>query len=148
MPSTFTPACSFCGLRFANRPLLELHIREDHLQRDHRAEPGHDDSGDPRTPRARAGALSPKHGPGSRPRQTTNEVIAMTVTRRPRRPRPGWAATALRRAIRTIRHVNQELVLASELIFRPPGQPRPRPRADLPAGAPPAPTPEHAERAA
>jgi hypothetical protein len=39
MPGTLTPTCSFCGLRFAGRPLLELHIREDHLQRDHHLEP-------------------------------------------------------------------------------------------------------------
>ena len=31
MPSTLTPACLFCGLRYVNRPLLELHIREDRL---------------------------------------------------------------------------------------------------------------------
>ena len=40
MPSTLTPTCPFCGLRYANRPLLELHIREDHLQRN-RVTPGH-----------------------------------------------------------------------------------------------------------
>jgi hypothetical protein len=26
--------CSLCGLRYADRPLLDLHIREDHAQRD------------------------------------------------------------------------------------------------------------------
>jgi hypothetical protein len=31
MPSTLTPTCPFCGPRYVNRPLLELHIREDHL---------------------------------------------------------------------------------------------------------------------
>jgi hypothetical protein len=31
MPSTLTPTCPFCGLRYVNRPLLELHIREDRL---------------------------------------------------------------------------------------------------------------------
>ena len=25
MPSTLVPTCSLCGLRFASRPLLELH---------------------------------------------------------------------------------------------------------------------------
>ena len=44
MPTTLTqhysPACWRCGLRFANQPLLELHIREDHLEpRRRRAEP-------------------------------------------------------------------------------------------------------------
>ena len=27
------PTCTLCGLRFSNRALLELHIREDHLER-------------------------------------------------------------------------------------------------------------------
>jgi hypothetical protein len=28
--------CPLCGLRYAGRPLLELHIREDHAQRDNK----------------------------------------------------------------------------------------------------------------
>ena len=47
MSSTLIPACLLCGLRFANRQLLDLHIREDHLQRNHYAEPDHHHSGDP-----------------------------------------------------------------------------------------------------
>jgi hypothetical protein len=59
MPTTLTqhysPACWRCGLRFANQPLLELHIREDHLEpRRRRAEPDRDDCGDARTPRLAA----------------------------------------------------------------------------------------------
>jgi hypothetical protein len=39
MPTTLIDTCPLCGLRFRNRPLLELHIREDHLQaRDHQAD--------------------------------------------------------------------------------------------------------------
>ena len=34
MTSTLNPACPLCGLRYASKPLLELHIREDHAQRD------------------------------------------------------------------------------------------------------------------
>lgn len=30
MPSTTNPTCPLCGLRFENKPLLDLHIREDH----------------------------------------------------------------------------------------------------------------------
>ena len=30
MPSTMNPDCLLCGLRFGNKPLLDLHIREDH----------------------------------------------------------------------------------------------------------------------
>jgi hypothetical protein len=33
MPSTLNPACPLCGLQYASRPLLELHIREDHPRR-------------------------------------------------------------------------------------------------------------------
>ena len=44
MPYTLNPACPLCGLRYSDRPLLELHLREDHLQRDRRAEP---EPGDP-----------------------------------------------------------------------------------------------------
>ena len=34
MTATLHPACPLCGLRFGSRPLLDLHIREDHRQRD------------------------------------------------------------------------------------------------------------------
>ena len=30
MTSTLNPACPLCGLRYASKPLLALHIREDH----------------------------------------------------------------------------------------------------------------------
>src|SRR5690348_13793021 len=36
--------CPLCGLRYSNRPLLELHIREDHRPR-RRAQPGTRDAG-------------------------------------------------------------------------------------------------------
>jgi hypothetical protein len=46
----------------------------------------------------------------------------MTSTRR---LGPGWAMTALRRAIGTLRYVNDELTRANEaLLFRPAGAPR------------------------
>lgn len=44
-------ACPLCGLRYASRPLLELHIREDHR-------------GPQRRPRAKAPANEHPH-PGS-----------------------------------------------------------------------------------
>jgi len=46
MPTTLNPACPLCGLRYTGRPLLELHLREDHLQRERRAEPAPGDAGD------------------------------------------------------------------------------------------------------
>lgn len=33
MPSTLNPACLLCGLHFGNKPVLDLHIREDRRQR-------------------------------------------------------------------------------------------------------------------
>jgi hypothetical protein len=50
MPSTLIDTCTLCGLRFSNRPLLELHIREDHRRppahRKNRPD-GEDDGGSP-----------------------------------------------------------------------------------------------------
>jgi hypothetical protein len=56
MPSTLISACPLCGLRFANRALLDLHIREDHWERKNLAEPDHDDSGNTRRPSSRLAA--------------------------------------------------------------------------------------------
>jgi hypothetical protein len=44
---TLNPTCPLCGLRFASRPLLDLHVREDHRDENHRVpdptpEPGPD----------------------------------------------------------------------------------------------------------
>jgi hypothetical protein len=39
MPTTLNPTCPLCGLRYTGRPLLELHLREDHHPRESRAEP-------------------------------------------------------------------------------------------------------------
>jgi hypothetical protein len=77
-----------------------------------------------------------------------NEVIAMTAERGPVRARSGWTLTALRRAVGVLRYLQQENMRASEAICRPIGAPRPRPRADAPAGSagPAASTAERAER--
>jgi hypothetical protein len=65
MPTTLTPTCPLCGLRYTDRPLLELHIREDHRPRDRHAEPEPDpgDSGDTTTspPRHRGWARTAPH---------------------------------------------------------------------------------------
>jgi hypothetical protein len=135
MPGALTPTCSSCGLRFASRPLLELHIREDHLQRDRHPEPDRGDAARARGSRPRADAFAPAHGQSSRPR-TTKEVITMTATLRRRRLRAGWAMTAARAVIRTIRHLDAELLLASEAMCRPVGAPQPRSRAEMPADPP------------
>ena len=104
MTATLTPTCPLCGLHYANRPMLELHIREDHRQR-RPAEPG----GPPRG-----------HELAPTPSRTTKEVTAMTATRR---------------VIRAVRHVNDELVRASEAIIRSARAPQPRPSASAPADA-------------
>ena len=57
MSGTLTTACPLCGLRYADRPLLELPIRQDHLQRNSGAEPDREESGD-------AGHPSPAAHPG------------------------------------------------------------------------------------
>jgi hypothetical protein len=102
MPSTLIPTCSSCGLRFENRPLLELHLRENHPLHRPAAEPGRPvDSG------------------------TKAGTIIVTSPRRPRRPHSEWAMTGLRRVTGAFRHANAELLLASELLLRPGGQPRP-----------------------
>jgi hypothetical protein len=149
MPGTLTPTCSFCGLRFASRPLLDLHVREDHLQRDHHLEPDRGDAARARAFQPRADAPAPTHGQSSRPR-TTKEVMTMTTTPRRRRLRGGWTMTAARAVIRTIRHLDAELLLASEALFRPVGVAQPRSRAEMPADPPePARTAtERAQRAA
>ena len=51
MPSTMNPDCLLCGLRFGNKPLLDLHIREDHRQPVPRAQDGHLDPGSTRAAR-------------------------------------------------------------------------------------------------
>jgi hypothetical protein len=47
MPTMLIPTCPFCGLRYANRPLLELHIREDHRPRPRTRPDSRDPAGTP-----------------------------------------------------------------------------------------------------
>ena len=46
MRSTLIPGLLARRLRSASRPLVELDVREDHVPRDDRTEPGHEDTGD------------------------------------------------------------------------------------------------------
>ena len=132
MTSTLTTTCSFCGLVFANRPMLELHIREDHLQRGQAADPGQGDPVGARAERLPAGGPDPEHVKPATPPRTTREVPAMNGTQ-PRHRLAGWAITAVRRVIGTFRRANAELMLATELMRRAPGAARPQPQADMPA---------------
>lgn len=47
MPTMLIPTCPLCGLRYASRPLLELHIREDHRSRRGAGPDGRDPGGTP-----------------------------------------------------------------------------------------------------
>jgi hypothetical protein len=58
----------------------------------------------------------------------------MTASRRPRHPHSRWAVTALRRAVRAVRYVHEELIRASEAIVRSARVPQPRPPAGGVAG--------------
>lgn len=116
MTGTLTPTCPLCGLRYENRPLLELHVREDHHQS------RHDEPGGP----------SRSYGLASGSSGTMREVTATTAACS---ARPGQAMTAPRRAIRALGYVNDELMRASETIIRSARVPRPRPQASVPADA-------------
>jgi predicted lipid-binding transport protein (Tim44 family) len=70
MLTTLIDTCPLCGLRFSNRPLLELHIREDHVQaRDRRA--------DSPAPAGRAPDTSADDHPDSRPTAELRAAEAM-----------------------------------------------------------------------
>jgi hypothetical protein len=118
MTGTLNPACPLCGLRFANTPLLELHIRgpppAPHASRPPR--PGRHS----RNPAARWQPI-PQTRPGLQAVPHHEGVTAMTATRDPRARQMRTALqvrTAPRRAIRALRHVNDELLRASEAIIR------------------------------
>jgi len=104
MPSTLNPACPLCGLQYANRPLLELHIREDHPQRNRP------------------------------PDQATKETITMTATQPPGPPRPGWTRTALRRALGRLKSLSDEFARGNEALFHSMRAPWARTRPEAPAG--------------
>lgn len=81
------------------------------------------------------------------PIRTRKEVIAMTAARR---PKPGQVMTVPARALRALRHVNDELTRASEAIIRSARAPQARPRVQAPAtdATRPRPAAEHADTAA
>ena len=129
MSSTLTTTCSFCRLRFANRPLLELHVREDHPQHGSHPEPGHGMPAD--APAKRPHPSSPANGHPERATDpSTKAGTTMTV---PRPPHTGWARAGLRRVTGTFRRANAELRLASEIMLHPAGVPRSRQIEDPPA---------------
>jgi hypothetical protein len=127
MTSTPNPACPLCGLRYASRPLLQLHIREDHRPR-RRARSGRSGVvGGARASSPAAGSSSRRSGLAFRPSRAVKEVTAMTATRR---SRSGQVLTVPRRVLRALRHVNDELLRASVALMRPARAPQPGPRAE------------------
>src|SRR5690242_13895600 len=126
MTATLHPACRLCGLRFGSRPLLDLHIREDHRQHD---------PGDARIPRPRSGTASDLPTPAAAPVRATKEVTAVTAARR---PRPGRITPGPRRVLHALRYANDELTRAFEAIIRSARAPEPRPRPQAAEHRPPA----------
>ena len=142
MTSTLTPACPLCGLRYESKPLLDLHMREDHRQR-HYARPSRRDT-------AAIGEFPPSGSPSrrsgldSRPSRAVKEVTAMTATQ------TGPVMTAARQMIRALLHANHELLRAGEAIIRSARAPRPRLQVQARVAGPaqPATATERADRAA
>ena len=63
--------CPLCGLRYADRPLLDLHIREDHAQRDDK----------PAAPAAKAQDQAQAQDPAPPPPRTEHASWAETARR-------------------------------------------------------------------
>jgi hypothetical protein len=138
MPRTLTQTCALCGLRYANSALLELHIREDHVQQNQRAAPARGDTAGSMASQARAGASRSSAPDAGLPRPK-NMMAAGTATTRPRRRLRGSVVAALRRterfarrAVQAVRYVNQELLRAAEALSlrRVPEPHRPQRPAD------------------
>ena len=97
MLSTLNPACPLCGLRFENKPLLDLHIREDHRQRVFRERSGDSDPGRTRAPASEAESLPDPADPAATPSRASKKTAGQA-----RRGRADRAKTALRRALRAL----------------------------------------------
>ena len=99
MPRTMTHTCALCGLRYANGALLELHIREDHVQHNQQAAPARGDAAGSMASQARAGT-SRSSGQDSGLPRPLDMVTAGTATLHPRRRFRDrlWPPCAVRRA--------------------------------------------------
>lgn len=97
MLSTLNPACPLCGLRFENKPLLDLHIREDHRQRVFRERNDESDPGSTRAPASGAEGLPDPADPAATPSWTSKKAA-----RPARRGRADGTKTALWRALRAL----------------------------------------------
>ena len=97
MLSTLNPACPLCGLRFENKPLLDLHIREDHRQRVFRERNDDSDPGSTLAPASGAESLPDPADPAATPSWTSKKAA-----RPASRGRADRAKTALWRALRAL----------------------------------------------
>jgi hypothetical protein len=80
MLSTLNPTCPLCSLRFENKPLLDLHIREDHRQRVFRERNDDSDPGSTRAPASGAESLPDPADPAAAKRGRADRT--KTVLRR------------------------------------------------------------------
>ena len=112
MLSTLNPACPLCGLRFENKPLLDLHIREDHRQRVFRERNDDSDPGSTLAPASGAENLPDPADPAVTPSWTSKKAA-----RPARRGRADRAKTGLWRALRAL----QVRLWASSHTAVPPG---------------------------
>lgn len=124
MPSTLNPAGPY-GLHFGNKPLPDLHVREDHYQRVLRAQDGHDDPGSTHAAASRADGLHHGQDLASTPSRIMKEATAKTS-------RPGRAMTVLRRVLRVVRNVDDESRRASQAVIPFARASRARPQTPVP----------------
>jgi hypothetical protein len=100
--------CPLCGLRYGGQSLLDLHIREDHAQRERGREPPAATGGPPAAPGdLPAGTAAPEPASASPSREHSASAATPPATEAgppaARAGRPGWAATARRALSRLTR---------------------------------------------
>lgn len=139
--------CTLCGLRFSNTALLDLHIREDHMDRTKRAPADHDNSSENDASRVPPGGSATGAGPAASLASTAGGTKITPVPQPPGSRKP---MTVLRRVLGAIRYANDELVCASEAIIRSARAPQPgrRPGVQADRDEQPASSTRHGDRAA
>jgi hypothetical protein len=152
MPRTQSLTCALCGLRYADGRLLELHIREDHVRRNHQAPPDRSTPSYSGTcqPAPEAHPTAPPPPPASAPVEIMAAETAAPRSRRRLSEAPitslTRAARGGRRAIRVLRHVNDELLRASGAILRSARFPQPGPHPEAPTRTDAHPGPDKTEQ--
>ena len=114
--------CPLCGLHYTNGMLLDLHIREDHVQRDQPA-PEAPPAGPPGPASAPAVTVPAAKTTAPRSRGRLSQVAMASLA---------WPVRAGRRAVRGLRYADDELLRASEAMLRPARFPQPGPGPEAP----------------